>query len=485
MSEIKNLKPSALWNYFHDITQIPHPSTKEQKMVDYVVDFGKKHGLETIVDKGGNVIIRKPATPGMENRKGIILQSHLDMVPQKNNDTAHDFEKDPLKTFIDGEWVKAKGTTLGSDNGIGVAATMAVLAAKDLEHGQVEALFTIDEETGMTGANNLEAGVLTGKVMINLDSEDEGELYVGCAGGVNVSAMKDYKEVATPSGLSAYKVVVKGLKGGHSGMDISLGRANANKLIFRFLMQAESDYKIRVAEAMGGDLRNAIPREGHAVVCVPVEKAAAFETFVKGYETTYRNEFAETEPDLKFFAEKTTAPTKVMDPTEQYRIIRTVYVSPNGVMRMSVSMPGLVETSNNLAIVECAEGKFICMNLCRSSVDTAKESTAWEIAAAFHLADATVKMDGSYPGWKPNMSSAILQTMQDVYKKLYNVVPEIKAVHAGLECGIILGVYPDLDVISFGPTIRHPHSPDEKVSIPTVQKFWDFLVETLKSAPVK
>lgn len=485
MSEIKNLKPSALWNYFHDITQIPHPSKKEQKMVDYVVDFGKKQGLETIVDKGGNVIIRKPATPGMENRKGIILQSHLDMVPQKNNDTVHDFEKDPLKTFIDGEWVKAKGTTLGSDNGIGVAATMAVLAAKDLEHGQVEALFTIDEETGMTGANNLEAGVLTGKVMINLDSEDEGELYVGCAGGVNVSAMKEYKEVATPSGLSAYKVVVKGLKGGHSGMDISLGRANANKLIFRFLMQAESDYKIRVAEAMGGDLRNAIPREGHAVVCVPADKSSAFETFVKGYETIYRNEFAETEPDLKFFAEKTSAPAKVMEPTEQYRIIRAVYVSPNGVMRMSVSMPGLVETSNNLAIVKCAEGKFSCMNLCRSSVDTAKEATAWEIAAAFHLADATVKMDGSYPGWKPNMSSAILQTMQDVYKKMYNVVPEIKAVHAGLECGIILGVYPGLDVISFGPTIRHPHSPDEKVNVPTVQKFWDFLVETLKSAPVK
>jgi len=337
----------------------------------------------------------------------------------------------------------------------------------------------------LAGANNLEAGVLTGTVMINLDSEDEGELYVGCAGGVNVSAMKDYKEVATPSGLSAYKVVVKGLKGGHSGMDISLGRANANKLIFRFLMQAESDYKISVAEAMGGDLRNAIPREGHAVVCVPVEKAVAFETFVKGYEVMYRNEFAETEPDLKFFAEKTVAPTKVMDPAEQYRIIRAVYVSPNGVMRMSASMPGLVETSNNLAIVKCTEGKFSCMNLCRSSVDSAKDATAWKIAAAFHLADATVKMDGSYPGWKPNMSSAILQTMQDVYKKMYNVVPEIKAVHAGLECGIILGVYPDLDVISFGPTIRHPHSPDEKVNIPTVQKFWDFLVETLKNAPVK
>jgi dipeptidase D len=485
MSDIKNLKPAAVWNYFHEITQIPHPSKKEQKMAAYVKEFGEKLGLETIVDKAGNVIIRKPATPGMENRKGIILQSHLDMVPQKNNDTVHDFEKDPLTTWIDGEWVKAKGTTLGADNGIGVAATMAVLADKTLTHGQVEALFTIDEETGMTGANNLGAGILTGTIMINLDSEDEGELYVGCAGGINVSAEKDYKEVTTPAGLDAFKVIVKGLKGGHSGMDISLGRANANKLIFRFLMQAESDFAVRVAEAGGGDLRNAIPREGSAVVAVAKDKAAAFEAFVKKYNDMYRAEFSDTEPDLMFFAEKTTTPAKVMDPTDQYRIIRAVYICPNGVMRMSVSMPGLVETSNNLAIVKCAEGKFSCMNLCRSSVDTAKEATAWKIAAGFHLADATVKMDGSYPGWKPNMESAILKSMQDVYQKMYGKVPEIKAVHAGLECGIILGVYPGLDMISFGPTIRHPHSPDEKVNIPTVQKFWDFLVETLKNAPVR
>jgi dipeptidase D len=268
-------------------------------------------------------------------------------------------------------------------------------------------------------------------------------------------------------------------------MDINLGRANANKLIFRFLMQAESDFAVRVAEAGGGDLRNAIPREGSAIVAVAKDKAAAFESFVKRYNDMYRAEFSDTEPDLSFFAEKTSAPARVMDPTEQYRLIRAVYICPNGVMRMSVSMPGLVETSNNLAIVKCADGKFSCMNLCRSSVDTAKDATAWKIAAAFHLADATVKMDGSYPGWKPNMDSAILKSMQSVYEKMYGKVPEIKAVHAGLECGIILGVYPGLDMISFGPTIRHPHSPDEKVSIPTVQKFWDFLVETLKSAPVK
>lgn len=485
MSDIKNLNPTPLWNYFHDITQIPHPSKKEAKLVEYMVAFGKKMGLETIVDKGGNVIIRKPATPGMENRKGIILQSHLDMVPQKNNDTAHDFDKDPIRTWIDGEWVKAKGTTLGADNGIGVAATMAVLAAKDLVHGQIEGLFTIDEEAGMGGAKNLEPGILTGKVMLNLDSEDEGELYVGCAGGINVSTSKDYRTVKTPGGMTAYKVLVRGLKGGHSGMDISLGRANSNKLMFRFMMQAEADYKIRLAEAAGGDLRNAIPREAHAVVCVDSSQNAAFESFVKNYEKMYRNEFSETEPDLSFTAEKTAMPAVVLDSADQYMIIRAVYVCPNGVMRMSASMPGLTETSSNLAIVKVEGGKFTTMSLTRSSVDSAKDAAAWKIAAVFHLIGAEVTLDGSYPGWKPDMNSAILKVMQDVYRKMYKVVPEIKAVHAGLECGIILGAYPGLDTISFGPTIRHPHSPDEKVHIESVGKFWDFLKETLKNAPVK
>jgi len=346
MSDIKKLKPAAVWNYFHEITQIPHPSKKEEKMVKYMMEFGKKNGLETITDSIGNVIIRKPATKGMENRRGIILQSHLDMVPQKNNDTVHDFEKDPLTTWIDGEWVKAKGTTLGADNGIGVAASMAVLAATDLQHGQVEALFTIDEETGMTGANNLGAGILTGTIMMNLDSEDEGELYVGCAGGVNVSAAKNYKEVATPAGLAGYKVTIKGLKGGHSGMDISMGRANANQLLFRFLMHAEFDLGIKLSETAGGDLRNAIPREASALLAVGREKATAFEGLVAEYNTMYKSEFSETEPDLKFLFEKVATPAMVMEKGEQYNIIRAVYACPNGVMRMSVSMPGLVETSN-------------------------------------------------------------------------------------------------------------------------------------------
>jgi dipeptidase D len=485
MNDIRNLEPKEVWNYFHEITQIPRPSKKEQRIIDYMKEFGKKNGLETIVDKVGNVIIRKPATKGMENRKGVIFQTHLDMVPQKNSDKKHDFEKDPIETIIDGEWVKANGTTLGADNGIGVAATMAVLSAKNIVHGPVEALFTIDEETGMTGVFGLKKGLLKGDILMNLDSEDEGELYVGCAGGIDVSAAKTYKEEKSPEGMAAYKIIAKGMKGGHSGVDIAMGRANSNKIMFRFLMQAESDFGIRLAEAAGGDLRNAIPRESYSVLLVPEIKAKEFEKFVKGYEKMYRAEFSDTEPDLSFKAEKAQIPAKVMNEGDQYRIIRAIFVCPNGVVRMSQAMKGLVETSNNLAIVNCSKGKLEVHNLTRSSVDSAKEATAWKIAAVFHLINADVKLEGGYPGWKPNMSSPVLKTMSKVYSDMYKKVPDIKAIHAGLECGLIGGVYPDLDMISFGPTIRYPHSPDEKVNITSVGKFWDFLVETLKNIPVK
>jgi len=485
MSDIQKLEPKTLWNYFHDITQIPHPSKKEKKIVEYVMEFGKKHNLETIKDKVGNVIIRKPATKGFENRQGVIFQTHLDMVPQKNNDKKHDFEKDPIKTIIDGEWVRADGTTLGSDNGIGVAATLAVLASVNIAHGPIEALFTIDEETGMTGVFGLKKGVLKGDILLNLDSEDEGELYVGCAGGIDVAAVKVYAEETSPKGMAAYKVFAKGLKGGHSGVDIAMGRANSNKLMFRFLMQAESDFGIRLAEAAGGDLRNAIPRESYSVVLVPEIKAKEFEKFVKDYEKMYRDEFSDTEPGLSFTLEKVQLPEKVMNQGEQYRIIRAVFVCPNGVVRMSQAMKGLVETSNNLAIVKCINGKFEAYNLTRSSVDSAKEATAWKIAAVFHLINAEVKLEGEYPGWKPNINSPVLKTMSKVYTDMYGRIPEIKAIHAGLECGLIGGVYPNLDMISFGPTIRYPHSPDEKVNIASVGKFWDFIVETLKQIPVK
>jgi dipeptidase D len=485
MSDIRNLEPKSLWNYFHEITQIPHPSKSELKLAEYIVKFGKDNKLETVVDKVGNVIIRKPATKGMENRKGVILQGHLDMVPQKNSDKKHDFTKDPIETWIDGEWVKAKGTTLGSDNGIGVASSLAVLASKDLAHGPIEALFTIDEETGMTGVFGLEPGLLKGDILMNLDSEDEGELYVGCAGGIDVSAIKNYAEEASPKGMTAYKIDAKGMKGGHSGVDIAMGRANANKILYRFLMQAEADFGIRLAESSGGDLRNAIPRESFAVILVPEIKASEFESFVAEYEKMYRAEFSDTEPDLSFKCEKTSVPGKVMNAGDQYRIIRALFVCPNGVQRMSQAMKGLVETSNNLAIVRCKAGKFEAYNLCRSSVDSAKEATAWKIAAVFQLIGADVKLEGGYPGWKPNINSPILKAMSKVYSDMYGKIPEIKAIHAGLECGIIAGVYPDLDMISFGPTIRFPHSPDEKVNVPSVAKFYDFLCSTLKQVPLK
>jgi dipeptidase D len=485
MSDIRKLEPKPLWNYFHDITQIPHPSKKEEKIVEYIVGFGKKHKLETIRDKTGNVIIRKPATKGMENRQGVIFQTHLDMVPQKNNDKKHDFDKDPIETIIEGEWVKANGTTLGSDNGIGVAATLAVLAAENLKHGPVEALFTVDEETGMTGVFGLKKGLLKGDILLNLDSEDEHEICVGCAGGIDVSVKKKYSQEKAPEGFAAYRIVASGLKGGHSGVDIALGRANSNKIMFRFLMQAEADFGIRLAEAEGGNLRNAIPRESYAIVMVRTDLVKKFEKFVRGYEEMYRSEFAATEPGLSFRATKTGLPAKVMKKDDQYRIIRAVFACPNGVQRMSQAMKGLVETSNNMAIIKCAGGHFECHNLTRSSVDTAKEATAWKIAAVFHLIGAEVTMTGGYPGWNPDMESPVLKVVTKVYSKLFGQEPEVKAIHAGLECAIIGGTYPNLDMVSFGPTIKFPHSPDEKVNIPSVAKFWDFIVETLKNIPVR
>ncbi|MFO7853231.1 MAG: aminoacyl-histidine dipeptidase [Bacteroidota bacterium] len=485
MSEIKNLEPKELWGYFSEICQIPHPSKKEQKMVDYVKDFGEKQGLETVVDETGNVIIKKPAVKGFENKKTVVLQAHLDMVPQKNSDKKHDFEKDPIEAYVDGEWVTAKGTTLGSDNGIGIAAAMAVLSSKDIKHGPVEGLFTVDEETGMTGAKNLKSGYLDADILINMDSEDEGELYVGCAGGIDITASKTYKEEPVPSGMKAYRLDAKGMKGGHSGIDIPLGRANANQVIARFLMQAEAELDIKLSEAHAGDLRNAIPREGYALIVVSEDKASDFENLVKEYDAILKNEYGDTEPDITFRCAETDTPEGLVPADEQYGFIRSVFACPNGVLRMSTSMEGLVETSNNIAVVNIGGGSFEALSLTRSSVDSAKEATAWKIAAVFQLAGTEIQMSGSYPGWKPNMDSPILKTMQGVYDKLFGRIPEIKAIHAGLECGIIAGAYPHLDMISLGPTIRYPHSPDEKVNIETVKKFWEFLVATLEAIPEK
>lgn len=484
-NSIKDLEPKILWKHFYSLTQIPRPSKHEKAAVDFVAKFGKELGLETIVDKVGNVIIRKPATPGLENRLGVILQGHLDMVPQKNSDKQHDFEKDPIEAYIDGEWVTANGTTLGADNGIGVAAAMAVLEDKSLVHGPIEALFTIDEETGMTGAFNLQPGVLKGDILMNLDSEDEGELYVGCAGGIDANIKIAYSEEPAPAGFTFVKLAVIGLKGGHSGMDIISGRGNSIKLLFRFLRHAEKEYGIRIASIDGGSLRNAIPREAFAIVGIPTGKFQAFEKAVKAQFDIYKQEFTKVEPDMAITVEKVETPKVVIDSKAQWGIIRSVFGCPNGVVRMSDAMPGLVETSTNLARVYSDKGYVYVQCLLRSSVDSAKVALAEKMASVFELAGAKVDFDGGYPGWKPNMDSAILKTMSEVYKNKWGKTPEVKAIHAGLECGLLGGVYPNLDMISFGPTIRYPHSPDEKVKIDTVDMFWKFLGEVLKNVPKK
>lgn len=482
---IAHLEPTAVWKHFYSLTQIPRPSKKEAAVVKFMEEFAKANNLEFILDKVGNVIIRKPATPGMENRKGIILQGHLDMVPQKNNDTVHDFDKDPIKAFVDGEWVTADGTTLGADNGIGVAAAMAILEAKDLVHGPIEALMTIDEETGMTGAFGLEPGILKGDILINLDSEDEGELYIGCAGGTDANASFTYADEPVRGAVQGVKINVGGMKGGHSGMDIVLGRGNANKTLFRFLRIAEKEFGFRLSVVEGGSLRNAIPREAWCIGTVPSEAYTALETALNAYAAIARAELAATEPDLSISLAKTETPATWIDATTQGNLIRAINACPNGVMRMSDAMEGLVETSTNLAIVKSADGKIAVSSLMRSSVDSAKDALGQMIACVFELAGAEIKFAGTYPGWRPNPDSEALRLALKVYEEKYGKVPEIKAIHAGLECGLLGAVYPNWDMISFGPTIRFPHSPDEKVNIATVAKFYDFLCEMLKNAPSK
>ncbi|WP_423126360.1 aminoacyl-histidine dipeptidase [Gaoshiqia sp. Z1-71] len=484
---IRALEPSALWENFYKLTQIPRPSNHEERIREFIFNFGKSLGLETIQDEAGNIIIRKPATPGMENRKGVILQGHLDMVPQKNSDKIHDFVSDPIEAYIDGEWVTANGTTLGADNGIGVAAAMTVLAAGNLVHGPLEALFTATEETGMDGAEGLKAGILQGDILLNTDSEDEGELYVGCAGGEDASVTFTYKADAVPAGSLAFKLSVTGLKGGHSGMDIILQRGNANKVFFRLLNEACIAAGARLASVDGGSLRNAIPREAFGTLIVDQNKADRLKQALETEFTTIKTELSATEPEMKMALEPADLPGALIDETTQLNLTKAVMACPNGLIRMSDSMPGLVETSVNMAIIKSnAADKQVSLSfLMRSSVDSAKTDLGKRIEAVFTLAGADVKFAGAYPGWKPNMESPILKTMQKVYAGKYGKVPEIKAIHAGLECGILGGTYPHWDMISFGPTIRFPHSPDEKVNIGTVGKFWDFLLETLKNIPVK
>ncbi|HOI87986.1 MAG TPA: aminoacyl-histidine dipeptidase [Lentimicrobium sp.] len=482
---ILNLEPKAVWRNFYSLTQIPRPSKKEEKIIEFMKHFGEAAGLETWVDEVGNVMIRKPATPGMENRAGIVLQAHLDMVPQKNSDKTHDFEKDPIEPLIDGEWVKANGTTLGADNGMGVAAIMAVLESKDLVHGPVEALFTIDEESGMTGAFNLKPNVLKGDILLNLDSEDEGELYIGCAGGINGNFEFPLKKVSVEKDTLAYKINISGLKGGHSGLDIPLGRGNSCKIITRLIWHGVNKHGLRLSSLEAGNMRNAIPREGHATVTIPAAEKDTFEKCMLDFANTIKAELSVTEPGLQISASPVSMPEYLMDTDTQNRMLRAVYGCPNGVMRMSDAMPGLVETSTNLSIVKTEDDKVKVTCLLRSSVNSAKKDLTHTMGSIFELAGAKVEFDGEYPGWKPNPDSAILKTMQTVYNNRFGKIPEIKAIHAGLECGLLGAVYPNWDMISFGPTIRYPHSPDEKVNVASVEKFWIYLTETLKNAPEK
>ena len=478
---IKELKPQLVWESFYRLTQIPRPSGKRKEISDFMAEFGRSLNLETIQDEIGNVLIRKPASAGLENHPGVILQAHLDMVPQKNADVAHDFEKDPIDAYIDGEWVTARGTTLGADDGIGVAAAMAVLADKSLVHPPVEAFFTIDEETGMYGAFDLKGGVLKGKTLINLDSETEGELYIGCAGGIDANIEFDIVNFQpVPEGDVALQIDLTGLKGGHSGCDINLQRANANKLMVRFLKDAIEDYEVRLASICGGNMRNSIPRDAHAVITIPADGVDELLQFVDDFEDLFIREYDGIEDNIHFTATRTDLPAGLIPEEIQDALINALTVCPHGVYRMIPEMPDIVETSNCLSIIQTEGNKILIKCLTRSSVESRKDELVSVIESAFAMAGAKIEFDGAYPGWKPNVRSRILQTMKEVYLETFGKEPRVVTIHAGLECAILGRNYPEMDMISFGPTIKHPHSPDEKVEIQSVEKFYRLLLETLK-----
>ena len=484
-NDIRQLEPKALWQNFYALTQVPRPSHKKEEIGIFLENFGKSLGLETLRDEIGNVLVRKPATIGMENRKVVVLQAHMDMVPQKNSNVAHNFQTDPIDAFIDGEWVRAHDTTLGADNGIGLAAAMSILQSSGIPHPAIEMFVTVDEETGMFGAFGLQPNFLKGDILINMDSEDEGELYVGCAGGIDGDITFRYKEVDVDDGDIALKLSLTGLKGGHSGVDIHLQRANANKLMFRFLKEAVSDFEARLASIDGGSLRNAIPREAFAIITVPSDGVDDLVDFVQDSEDLFIEEYKGIEDKISFTVEQVELPSGLIPEEVQDDLINGVTACPNGVMRFIAELPTVVETSNNLAIIKSDGNSIILRSLMRSSVDSRKEELASMVQSVFLLAGAKVELVGGYPGWKPNLDSPILSEMTKVYENKFGKTPKVMIIHAGLECGILGTHYPKMDMISFGPSIRFPHSPDEKVNIATVQKFWDFLLATLENIPVK
>ena len=483
--EIRALDPKPLWNKFADLNAVPRPSKREERVIEFIKTFGNNLGLETLVDDTGNVIIKKPATKGMEDRKAVVLQAHLDMVHQKNNDSDFDFENQGIEMHIEGDWVKANGTTLGADNGLGVASMMAVLESDSIEHPALEALFTVDEETGMTGAMGLESGLLKGDILLNLDTEEDDEIGIGCAGGVDITAQNSYKEEEVPADSVAYKIVVKGLQGGHSGMDIIKGLGNANKMMNRILFDGFEKFGLRIASIDGGGLRNAIPRESEAVITVDAVQKEEFLSQTNKLISEIGQEYASLEPKLKIEVSEHSLPEKVMTTGAQELLVKAVSGIYNGVFRMSPEMEGLVETSNNLARVSVENGKIEVRCLTRSSVESSKTDLTNGIRSVLELAGFDVTLSGAYPGWAPNVDSPILKVMDELYQKLNGEKADIAACHAGLECGIIGNRYPEMDMVSFGPTIRGAHSPDERASISSAQKYWNFFIEVLKNIPKK
>ncbi|MBU2950112.1 aminoacyl-histidine dipeptidase [Tamlana agarivorans] len=484
-TEVRQLEPQALWNKFADLNAVPRPSKKEERVIAFMKAFGENLGLETIVDEVGNVIIKKPATAGMEDRVTIVMQSHLDMVHQKNNDTDFDFDTQGIEMYVDGDWVRAKGTTLGADNGLGVATIMAILESDTIAHPAIEALFTIDEETGMTGAMGLKGGLLSGGILLNLDTEEDDEIGVGCAGGVDVTAKRTYNLEETPEFKIGYEITVKGLQGGHSGMQIHEGLGNANKIMNRVLFDGFENFGLRISEINGGSLRNAIPRESHAIVAIDAIHEDAFLLEMALIANTIQKELKTMEPDLVIEVSKCDTPENIMDLGVQEGVTRAIYAAVNGVYRMSADIPGLVETSNNIARIIVKDGEIHIGCLTRSSVESSKDDLANTLRSTFELTGCEVEVSGDYPGWAPNMDSAILKVMDKIYEDLNGEKAHVAACHAGLECGILGQNYPEMDMISFGPTIKGAHSPDERAQISSVQKYWKFVLAILKEIPVR
>ena len=484
-SEISKLSPAPLWQFFDKICSIPHPSKHEEALAQYIVNWAQEQGLEVRRDPTGNVFIKKPATAGMENKKGVVLQAHIDMVPQKNEDTQHDFTTDAIQPYVDGEWVTAKGTTLGADNGIGMASCLAVLASTDIKHGPIEVLLTIDEEAGMTGAFGLEAGWLEGDILLNTDSEQEGEVYMGCAGGIDGELTVAIEREAIPADYTTRQLVLKGLKGGHSGCDIHTGRGNANKLLARFLAGHAQELELRVVEFRGGSLRNAIPREAFVTVALPAANEAKLAELFEYYTELLRAELGRVETDIVTFNQEVTVTNGAFTPATQQRLIATLNALPNGVVRMSDEIQGVVETSLNVGVITTDEDKVTILCLIRSLIDSGRQQVESTLTSVAQLAGAEIKFSGAYPGWKPDAESEIMHVFRDMYENIYGRKPNIMVIHAGLECGLFKEPYPEMDMLSFGPTIKFPHSPDEKVEISTVALFWEQMVALLENIPNK